>query len=132
MTTSRFPIEIGDGSAGGRGIPDVSAQALRYVSITKGRRIYMRGTNCATPTVAGIVSLLNDYQLSHGRPALGFLNPWLYGDGLAGFRDITTGSNPGCGTDGFSAAIGWDPVTGLGTLDFQKLVVVLPVPKSRN
>jgi tripeptidyl-peptidase-1 len=61
-------------------------------------------------TVAAIISLLNDYQLSHGRPALGFLNPWLYGKGAAGLRDITTGSNPGCGTDGFSAAVGWDPV----------------------
>ncbi|KAF8268733.1 peptidase S8/S53 domain-containing protein [Lactarius quietus] len=117
-------------SAGGRGIPDVSAQALKYIAITAGRRGPLRGTSCASPTVAGIVSLLNDYQLSRNRPALGFLNPWLYGDGLAGLRDITTGSNPGCGTDGYSAAIGWDPVTGLGALDFQKLVVVLPVPKS--
>ncbi|KAF8268735.1 subtilisin-like protein [Lactarius quietus] len=118
----------GSFNADGRGFPDVSAQALNYASITKGRPVYMRGTNCATPTVAGIISLLNDYQLSRKRPALGFLNRWLYGDGLAGLRDITTGSNPGCGTDGFSAAIGWDPVTGLGTLDFRKLVDVLPVP----
>ncbi|KAF8268123.1 subtilisin-like protein [Lactarius quietus] len=117
-------------SARGRGIPDVSAQALKYVSVTKGRPVYRQGTNCATPTVAGIISLLNDYQLSRNRPPLGFLNPWLYGDGLEGLRDITIGSNPGCGTDGFSATTGWDPVTGLGTLDFQKLVVVLPVPKS--
>ncbi|KAF8268737.1 peptidase S8/S53 domain-containing protein [Lactarius quietus] len=114
--------------SGGRGLPDVSAQALRYVSITKGLPVYLQGTHCSTPTVAGIISLLNDYQLSKGRPALGFLNPWLYGDGFAGMRDIATGSNPGCGTDGFSAAIGWDPVTGLGTLDFRKLVDVVPVP----
>ncbi|KAH9031142.1 hypothetical protein EDB85DRAFT_1942122 [Lactarius pseudohatsudake] len=32
---------------------------------------------------------------------------------------ITSGSNPGCNTDGFSAVAGWDPVTGLGTLDFE-------------
>jgi hypothetical protein len=30
-------------------------------------------------------------------------------------NDITNGTNPGCGTAGFSAARGWDPVTGLGT-----------------
>ena len=31
------------------------------------------------------------------------------------FRDVTSGSNPGCGDlDGFTATIGWDPVTGLG------------------
>ncbi|KAF8268124.1 subtilisin-like protein [Lactarius quietus] len=112
----------------GRGIPDVSAQALKYVSITNGQIVYRDGTTCATPTVAGIISLLNDYQLSRNRPPLGLLNPWLYGIGLDGLRDITTGSNPGCNTDGFSAELGWDPVTGLGTLDFVKLAGVLPVP----
>jgi hypothetical protein len=60
--------------------------------------------------VAGIISLLNDYQLSQGKPPLGFLNPWLYGKGLEGIKDITQGSNPGCNTIGFSATTGWDPV----------------------
>ena len=61
--------------------------------------------------MAGIISLLNDYRLSIGRPPLGFLNPWLYGGGLEGLNDITLGSNPGCNTPGFSATIGWDPVS---------------------
>ncbi|KAI9431495.1 subtilisin-like protein [Lactarius indigo] len=68
------------------------------------------GTSCSTPTVAGIISLLNDYRLSQGKTALGFLNYWLYGSGSAGLTDITDGSNPGCKTDGFSAIKGWDPV----------------------
>ena len=38
------------------------------------------------------------------------------------YHDITVGSNPGCGTDGFPTAPGWDPVTGLGTVDFQKML----------
>jgi len=38
-----------------------------------------------------------------------------------GFEDITSGSNPGCGTSGFSVVQGWDPVTGFGTPDFLKL-----------
>ncbi len=63
-----------------------------------------------TQVVAGIISLLNDFQLSQGRDPLGFLNPRLYGDCRAGFKDITSGSNPGCGTEGFSAVEGWDPV----------------------
>ncbi len=29
-------------------------------------------------------------------------------------NDVTEGSNPGCGTPGFSAGTGWDPVSGLG------------------
>ncbi|KAH8984341.1 subtilisin-like protein [Lactarius akahatsu] len=61
-------------------------------------------------TVAGIISLLNDYLITNGRPPLGFLNIRLYHDGFAGLNDITSGSNPGCGTDGFSAVPGWDPV----------------------
>lgn len=35
------------------------------------------------------------------------------------FYDITTGNNPGCNTNGFYAAAGWDPLTGLGSLNFQ-------------
>ncbi|KAH9009154.1 hypothetical protein EDB85DRAFT_1828249, partial [Lactarius pseudohatsudake] len=58
---------------------------------------------------AGIISLLNDYRISNGRAPLGFLNVLLYGRCLGGLVDITSGSNPGCNTDGFSAVPGWDP-----------------------
>ncbi|KAH9176064.1 hypothetical protein EDB89DRAFT_2128850 [Lactarius sanguifluus] len=53
------------------------------------------------------------------------LNVLLYGICLEGLNDITSGSNPGCNTDGFSAIPGWDPVTGLGSLDFERLVAIL-------
>jgi tripeptidyl-peptidase-1 len=76
-------------------------------------------------TVAGVVSLLNDFRLSQGLSSLGFLNPLLYSTGLSGLNDITSGSNPGCGTNGFTARAGWDPVTGLGTLDFGKLQALI-------
>ncbi|KAH9019197.1 subtilisin-like protein [Lactarius hengduanensis] len=81
--------------------------------------------------VSGIISLLNDYRLSQGKPPLGFLNPWLYGGGLNGLNDIVSGSNPGCNTNGFSAVVGWDPVTGLGTPDFLRLMHTLD-PGSSN
>ncbi len=61
-------------------------------------------------TVASVISLLNDYLLSTDRPPLGWLNPWLYDELRTGFKDIQHGSNPGCGTEGFSAVVGWDPV----------------------
>jgi tripeptidyl-peptidase-1 len=61
-------------------------------------------------TAAAIFSLLNDHQLSNGRPPLGFLNPWLYKTGWLAFNDIISGNNPGCNTNGFSAVEGWDPV----------------------
>ena len=60
--------------------------------------------------------MLNDARISAGKPALGFLNPWLYETGVAGLNDITVGNNPGCGTEGFNSSIGWDPGTLLSFL----------------
>ncbi|KAI9435202.1 subtilisin-like protein [Lactarius psammicola] len=105
-------------NAAGRGIPDISAQALKLSIVLNNQPFLSSGTSGAVPIVAGIIALLNDYRLSVGKRPLGFLNPWLYSYGRAGINDIISGSNPGCGTDGFSAIIGWDPVTGLGTPDF--------------
>ncbi|KAI9453247.1 subtilisin-like protein [Lactarius psammicola] len=112
---------------GGRGIPDISAQALRVFFVQNNMGVAADGTSCAVPIVAGIISLLNDYRLSTDRPPLGFLNPWLYSYGFAGIYDITSGSNPGCGTDGFPAIAGWDPVTGLGSPDFLALQYILHI-----
>ncbi|KAH9010176.1 subtilisin-like protein [Lactarius deliciosus] len=112
----------------GRGIPDIAAQALKLSIFFRSARVIVGGTSCSAPTVAGVVSLLNDYLITNGRPPLGFLNIRLYDDGFAGLNDITSGSNPGCGTDGFSAVPGWDPVTGLGTPDFEKLQNIFMIP----
>ncbi|KAH9168156.1 subtilisin-like protein [Lactarius sanguifluus] len=106
---------------GGRGIPDISAQALDALFVRGGMLRKGSGTSASTPIAAGIFSLLNDYSISKGEGPLGFLNGWLYGRGLPGLNDIVSGSNPGCNTDGFTAIAGWDPVTGLGTPDFMKL-----------
>lgn len=62
------------------------------------RRSLNRLTLCQV--VAGIVSLLNDYQITNGQPPLGFLNPWLYSEAASAFNDIVKGSNPGCRTLG--------------------------------
>ncbi|KAH9053815.1 peptidase S8/S53 domain-containing protein [Lactarius vividus] len=110
---------------GGRGIPDIAAQAMKIPFFYKGEEIPADGTSCSTPIVAGIISLLNDHRLSQGKRPLGFLNPWLYGGGLNGLNDILSGSNPGCNTNGFPAIIGWDPATGLGTPDFLRLMYIL-------
>jgi len=57
------------------------------------------------------------------------LNPSLYSSDFAGiFNDITSGNNRCCAQsfrqvccdEGFYTAKGWDPVTGLGTVDFEK------------
>ncbi|KAH8983961.1 subtilisin-like protein [Lactarius hatsudake] len=115
----------------GRGIPDISAQAKKIPFFYKGEERIAEGTSCSTPIVSGIISLLNDYRLWQDRPPLGLLNPWLYGGGPNGLNDIVSGSNPGCNTDGFSAVVGWDPVAGLGTPDFMRLMHTLD-PGSSN
>ncbi|KAH9003215.1 subtilisin-like protein [Lactarius hatsudake] len=105
----------------GRGFPDIAAQAYHVGMIFFSEYDVADGTSCAAPIVAGVISLLNDYRISQGKRPLGFLNPWLYGIARAGLTDITSGSNPGCNTDGFPAVVGWDPVTGLGSPDFVHL-----------
>ncbi|KAH9163166.1 subtilisin-like protein [Lactarius sanguifluus] len=112
----------------GRGIPDIAAQAVLFPVYFRNARVNQDGTSCSVPVVAGIISLLNDYLITNGRPPLGFLNIRLYDDGFAGLNDITYGSNPGCGTNGFSAVPGWDPVTGLGTPNFQSLQNIFMTP----
>ena len=66
------------------------------------------GTSAASPTFAGIVALLNDARIAAGKPPLGFLNPLIYSQATHAFNDITIGSNPGCGTQGFKCTVGWD------------------------
>ncbi|KAF8239071.1 subtilisin-like protein [Tricholoma matsutake] len=105
----------------GRGYPDVAAQSDRFRIFWSGKPILIGGTSASSPTFAGVVALLNDVRLSNKLPPLGFLNPLLYSKGVTGFNDITVGHNSGCGTTGFNATKGWDPVTGLGSPDFGKL-----------
>ncbi|KAK5626302.1 hypothetical protein RRF57_002017 [Xylaria bambusicola] len=96
----------------GRAYPDIAAQGLYFAYFYNGKEGTISGTSASTPLTAGIISL---------KP-LGFLNPWLYSEGYKGLNDVTEGSAVGCGVDGFPAVKGWDPVTGLGTPDFPKLV----------
>ncbi|KAF4610506.1 hypothetical protein D9613_006684 [Agrocybe pediades] len=106
----------------GRAYPDVSAQGNNFEVIVGGRVVPVGGTSASAPTVASIFSLLNDYRISKGKKPLGFINPLIYSLAAgSGFADITSGTNPGCNTTGFSAREGWDPVTGLGTPKFKAL-----------
>ncbi|KAG1734983.1 peptidase S8/S53 domain-containing protein [Suillus lakei] len=105
----------------GRAYPDVSSQAASFSVVYQGQATPLDGTSCAAPAFAAFVSMLNDARLSAGKTALGFLNPFLYSTGYTALNDITEGRNPGCQTEGFNATVGWDPVTGYGTPNFEKL-----------
>ena len=96
------------------------------------------GTSVATPVMAGIVTLLNQYLTSHGllsQPGLANINPNLYRmaqNSPLAFHDTKSGNNivpcvpgsPDCnnGTLGYSAAAGYDQATGLGSLDVNQFV----------
>lgn len=110
----------------GRAYPDVAAQGNRYRIWNGGKPIHVGGTSASAPTFAAVITHLNAERLSQGEKPLGFLNPWLYGKGKAALKDIVWGSNPGCGTQGFMATKGWDPVTGLGTPNYGKMLKRLP------
>ncbi|KAJ6474970.1 family S53 protease [Mycena sanguinolenta] len=103
-------------SRNSRGIPDLAMQAENVEFAWEGGLFLVNGTSAATPMFAAMIALINDRLIAAGKPVLGFLNPFLYSaQGRAAFTDITFGMNPGCGTNGFSAGPGWDPVSGLGT-----------------
>jgi subtilase family serine protease len=90
------------------------------------------GTSAGVPAFAGIIALINQ-KTGHSQ---GNLNPTLYAMAAtkpAAFHDITSGDNKvpcaagtlNCasgGTIGYSAGVGYDPTTGLGSVDASALV----------
>ncbi|KAI0327739.1 subtilisin-like protein [Cubamyces sp. BRFM 1775] len=115
-------------NASGRGFPDISALASGY-PIYEGFWFDEAGTSAASPVVASMLALVNDRLQSAGKPPLGWLNPLLYSEkGIDALTDIISGnSSITCTEDdpsprGFDAVPGWDPVTGLGTPSFDKLL----------
>ena len=67
----------------------------------------------STPIFAGIVNRIvnriNELRLNAGKNTIGFMNPALYTNPSM-LNDTTNGTNPDCGTEGFHAVPGWDPV----------------------
>ncbi len=96
------------------------------------------GTSAAAPTFAGIVALLNQYLVNNGFQTnfgIGNANPNLYyiaTNNPTSMNDVTVGNNivpctsgsldcPASGEFGFSAGIGYDEVTGLGSVNANTL-----------
>ena len=113
----------------GRGYPDLSAAGFRYAVTVGGIVRHIYGTSASAPVVAGMISLVNAARLRAGRSSLGWIHPILYASYKNFTKDVTSGSNHcaagykapyACCRQGFSAAPGWDPVTGLGVLNFKQ------------
>ena len=78
------------------------------------------GTSASSPVTGSILTLINEARYNAGKTSIGFINPVLYANPQV-LNDITEGGNQGCGTAGFEATTGWDPVTGLGTPNYPKM-----------
>ncbi|KAF7187867.1 Aorsin, partial [Pseudocercospora fuligena] len=111
---------LGTFNASGRAYPDVALLGANVTMVDQGKVVVSGGTSAAAPLFAAMISRINDERLLAGKKAIGFLNRILY-EHPEVFNDITEGSNPGCGTAGFEAAKGWDPVSGLGSPNFSQL-----------
>jgi len=123
-----------------RHVPDLALSAAghdAYYINVNGSNIPIAGTSASAPSMAGIVALLNHYQVSNGfqkQPGLGNINPQLYRlaqSNPTAFHDLTSGSNivpcaqgsPDCdtGSFGYQAGAGYDMATGLGSVDANAL-----------
>ncbi|ROW00084.1 hypothetical protein VSDG_03559 [Cytospora chrysosperma] len=105
----------------GRGIPDVAANGDNIAVVVGGYYETSGGTSASSPIFASLINRIVEERLAAGKGPLGFINPVLYQNPGA-LNDINNGTNPGCGTEGFEAVDGWDPVTGLGTPNYPKLL----------
>ncbi|EAQ88797.1 hypothetical protein CHGG_05416 [Chaetomium globosum CBS 148.51] len=106
-----------------RGYPDVALASQDYITGIDGGFLAFSGTSASAPTLGAMITLINGERLKVGKGPVGFINPVLYAHPEV-FQDIVEGNNSGCGTKGFSAVEGWDPVTGLGAPNYEKLKAV--------
>ncbi len=109
----------------GRGVPDVAGDAdpqTGYEILVDGTQDVFGGTSAVAPLWAGLIARMNQ---ALGSP-VGYLNPILYSGLGSDFHDITQGNN-----GSFKAAKGWDPCTGFGSPEGQKLLAALRQKSSK-
>ena len=119
-------------NAAGRAFPDVSLAGSTYAVYIGGLLQGVSGTSASTPVMAGMLSNINAARIASGKGSVGWVNPALYTNSSLFVNDITGGNNkcastnpttlPICCTQGYYATTGWDPVTGLGSINYGKMV----------
>jgi subtilase family serine protease len=128
---------------GVRDVPDVSLAASDahdpYIVFSEGAAFGVGGTSAAAPSFAGMIAVLNQYLVQNrvqSKAGLGNINPKLYGLAAGGasgiFHDVTIGNNvvpcqmgtANCasGSFGYGAGVGYDLVTGLGSVNAYNLI----------
>ena len=118
-------------SATGRGLPDVSLAGSYYAVYIGGTLTILSGTSASAPVMAGMLSNINAARIAAGKGPVGWANPAMYANSAQFVNDITSGNNKcaalnservvNCCTQGYYATTGWDPVTGLGSINYGKM-----------
>lgn len=124
----------------GRGYPDISLLGSSYMTQIGGSWYAVSGTSASCPVFGGMVSLVNAARLALGKTAVGWLNPTLYSRQALYVKDITSGKNncgagdyDWCCSQGYHATPGWDPATGLGSIDFNLFKnVIVSIGQARS
>jgi len=79
------------------------------------------GTSMAAPQWAGFLALVGNARAAKNLAPMGFLNPLIYATNASQqaqiFTDITVGAN-----GAYTAQVGWDAVTGFGSMKAQSLL----------
>jgi kumamolisin len=125
------------GNSNGRGVPDVAGDADPYTGYNiyvSGKAQVFGGTSAVAPLYAGLLARINQSLTTAGGNVVGFANPLLYplensGSGSSVvFRDVTSGNNDIYDdlNGEYPAGPGWDPCTGLGSIDGANLLAALP------
>jgi len=119
-------------NASNRAYPDISAMGQNVIIVMNSQYAVTGGTSAATPIVAGVMTLLNNYLLNNGKAPLGFPNPLLYqmaaAEGANAFNLVQSGNNKcteeQCCKYGFLVPSNgaWNPVTGLGTPNYGNMI----------
>jgi len=121
----------------GRGYPDVAMAGYNYEVVIGGSTYEVSGTSASAPVFAGVLTLANNARFKKGKTSVGFVNPSLYSvfrSKSSVYNDVTSGNNkccaksgvsPVCCTYGFYCTPGWDPVTGLGSVNVGRFVDAL-------
>jgi len=118
-------------NAKGRGRPDVAAVGHNAFILDNGYAGLIGGTSQSSPIFAAVAALLTAEYMRVTGKQFGFLNQFLYQMYAADpttFNDIVGGDNicpegsctPMC--RGYIATYGWDPVTGLGSPNYPRML----------
>lgn len=127
----------------GRAYPDVAAVGHSCPTVVNGGLVSVDGTSCSAPIVGGLLTYIWEQVWNLYRVKAGFINPLLYyiyenckncvNDISVGYNWCTEGACCSNGTNfGFSSYSGYDPVTGIGTLNINNILTFLNDSKNTD